>query len=653
MTLFKPKGKKVHKVVAANGRIWVSEYPFTDYDVLVGEIALPITAVDESGGQATFYVNGNPRDFGYWGPTTAKGTVNGDNDGTYQVITGRGSNYVSFLSAPGTVDNTAETGLLTSKQALNFTRWDYPPVFFEATIKNVVEDEAGNLTVVDPYPVLMMGTGFHRQAMWDGTTARHLSPSEAFVGAPMKWIGGRLWTASGTTLHAGNLLDPLSTSEESLVADGGYFSFPSDITGLGSTPDQKSLLVFTDYVTYAIQAGITDRTQWRTTVDFQRVLLPGIGCAAPKSVCNQFGLTWWYSHGGLIGIDSALQTYHTSRIHYKDEQMMRSKSVMSPNIKGICCGAFENNLMVSVPSMDRHNAHTWVLDQSVIETNESLAPAAWSGVYTGIRPIEWVTGIVEGESRMFCLSRDYLAPAYGDYATHPWLHKPGVWEPFYGERMDLRTNGVPKRIKCSFETKMLGLGEGGLSEFCFAELDLAEIDGIVDMEVLYAGRRGGYTSILTKTLTAASGSVGWPYHEDIITSAEVPTITDGSTIEFFRPQTRMVRTKTVKGGRGSVNDSGIAESIYNQNIDRSFSLLVKWTGKMTVLGLRIFTKPFPEPDAGKCEDDETDDKAVTMDGRRLTSTYPPIQGATNISLLKSMSRRNLTPRFTDEFYSST
>lgn len=661
MTLFQPKDKKVHKVVAADGRIWVSEYPFTEYQMLSGEVSLPITAVDEFGGQALIYVDGNPRDFGLWGPVIAKGTENGDNDGTYDVITFRGNNYVALLSAPGTVDNPEETGTLTSNAPLNFYRSDYPPVFFETTIKNVEEDADGNLKVVDPYPVLIMGTGFHRQAMWDGKTARHLSPSEAFVGALMKWIGGRLWTASGTLLHAGNLLDPLSTSEESLIADGGYFSFPSEITGLGATPDQKSLLVFTDYTTYAIQAGITDRTQWRQTLDFQRVLLPGIGCAAPKSVCNQFGLTWWYSHGGLIGIDSALQTYHTSKVHYKDEQMMRSKSTLSPSIKGICCGVSENNLLVSVPSGDRHNAHTWVLDQSVLETNDSLAPAAWSGVYTGVRPVDWASGIVEGVSRIFCLSRDYFDSNYEDYSSRPWMHKIGVWEAFIGEKMDIPgLSGIAnrpvsessKRIPCSFETKMLGLGEGGaLSEFCFAELDLAEIEGIVDLEVLYAGRRGGYTSILTKTLTAASGSVGWPFR---VVSGDVdPTIEEDSVIQFFRPQTRMVRSVSVTGGRLSPNDSGSAEGIFNQNIDRSFSLLVKWTGKMSVLGLRIFTMPHIEPGEGKCEPDETDDTAVTMEGRKLSSTYPPIQGSTTISLLKSLFRRNLTPRFTDEFYSST
>lgn len=656
MSLFKPKDKKVHKIVAANGRIWVSEYPFASYSMLADSMSIPIVSVAASG-EVTFTLDASASQMALLsqaGDAVVSGTVGGLNDGTYSIISSIGNKTARFLyGGTHSVTQASETGTLTIPIPLTFDRQDYPPVFFETTIKNVTEDADGNLTVIDPYPILMMGTGFHRQAMWDGKIARRLGPEEAFMGKSMKWIGGRLWTASGKLLHAGNLLDPLSTTEESLVADGGYFSFPSDITGLGATPDQKSLLVFTDYTTYAIQAGITDRTQWRQTIDFQKVILPGIGCAAPKSPVNQFGVSWWYSHGGLIGLDSALQTYHTSKVHYEDSQMARSSSTLSPDISKICCGVFDNYLLVSVPSQDRHNAHTWVLDQSVLQTNESNYPEAWSGIYTGIRPVEWASGIVEGVSRIYALSRDYYDSTYVDYSTRPWLHKVGVWEAFVGARMDIPNSGA-KRIPCSFETKMLGLDDGGLKDFLFAELDLAEIEGIVDLQVHYAGRRGGYTQILRKTLTAASGSVGWPfYYGPTDIASPVPTIEEDSTIQFFRPQTRMVRTNQVSGGRQSTNDSGAAESIYNQNVDRSFSLLVKWTGKMTILGVRIFTQAHEEPTAGECNSDETDNDAVTMQGARLSDIHEPIQGSTTPSLLKSLFRRNLTPRFTDEFYSST
>lgn len=657
MTLFTPKDKKAHKVVAANGRIWVSEYPFTSYRYLTDNLVLPIVSATDIGGQMRFTLDATASEMaqiGHEGDVTVSGTVGGLNDGTYSVVQSIIGKAVTFVFGGGGTTQAAETGTITIPIPLTFYRSDYPPVFFETTIKNVTEDADGNLTVIDPYPILMMGTGYHRQAMWDGKIARRLGPEEAFMGKSMKWIGGRLWTASGPKLHAGNLLDPLSTTEENLVADGGYFSFPSDITGLGATPDQKNLLIFTDYTTYAIQAGITDRTQWRQTIDFQKVLLPGIGCAAPKSPVNQFGVSWWYSHGGLIGLDSALQTYHTSKVHYEDQQMSRSASTLSPDISKVCCGVFDNYLVVSVPSQDRHNAHTWVLDQSVLQSNETNYPEAWSGIYTGIRPVEWASGIVEGVSRIYALSRDYYDSTYEDYSTRPWLHKVGVWEAFIGSRMDL-PNGDQKRIPCVFETKMLGLGQGDLKDFCFAELDLAEIEGIVDLEVHYAGRRGGYTQILGKTLTASSGSVGWPYYEydtDVF-DAVVPTITQDSTIQFFRPQTRMVRTKQVAGGRQAPNDSGPAESRYNQNVDRSFSILIKWTGKMTLLGVRIFTVPHDEPTSGLCEANETDNDAVTMEGARLTDSHTPIQGSTTPSLLKSLFRRNLTPRFSDEFYSST
>lgn len=654
ITLFKPKGKKVHKVVAAGGRVYVSEFPFTSYSLLTYDVKYPLISSSGLGGYTTFALDATAREMqqiALAGQVTVKGSYRGAADGVYSAAVGITGRTVQFLYGNTNefgVPN--ETGVMIVSLPVNFSTQDDepPPVFFESTIKNVNESGDGTLTVIDPYPLLMMGTGYHRQVSWDGTTAQVLRPDQAFQGKMMKWLGSRLWTASGPRLHAGNLLDPLSTTEENLIADGGYFTFPDEITGLGATTDQKSLLVFTDYSTYTLQAGIVDRTQWKTTVDFQKILLPDIGCAAPKSVVNQFGLTWWYSHGGLIGIDNALQTYHTSKIHYKDGQMLRSKAELSPDISKICCGTFNNTLLVSAPSGDRHNSNTWVLDQSVVENNETLSPGAWSGIWTGVRPVEWASGVIEGELKTFCLSRDYISSSLGDatsgYLKTPWDYKTSVWEAFYPDKMDVDYSGTARRIESAFETKLLGLGTGGgLAQFSYAELDLAEISGVVNLEVWYCGRRGGYTRILDKQITSAPGSLGFPQSSTTVTTTDI--------VQPFRTQSRMVKTVTVKGGRSGTSDSGQAESIYNQNIDRSFSLLVKWTGRMSILGIRMFIHPAPELPQGKCEADESDNTGVTFTGVRVDGgdTHPQ-QGT--INLQRSQNRLILTPRFVADYYSS-
>src|SRR6185312_13951734 len=121
-------------------------------------------------------------------------------------------------------------------------------------------------------------------------------------------------------------------------------------TGMFQTPDLHNLLVGTDYNMSVIQASVTDRTQWGTTTDFNKVLLPGTGVAAGDSFCHQYGMTWWFSHAGLMRLDNALNTYRSSKIKVQDQLMMRSKSNMADDIRGIVIRPFGNYLVVAVPS---------------------------------------------------------------------------------------------------------------------------------------------------------------------------------------------------------------------------------------------------------------------------------------------------------------
>jgi hypothetical protein len=306
------------------------------------------------------------------------------------------------------------TGTFTALPGISFNTTG--PVVFETAVKNFSEASDGTLTVITPTPILMMSDGQTRTAYWDGTTSRHLDPSqnETPIGLWMKWVGSRLWIANGSVLRASSVLDPLLFTEEDILAEGGSFSLPGVITGIGVTPDYSSLLVCTSSTTTSFQANILDRTQWQTTPGFQKEIFQGIGCVAGKSFVNQWGITWWFAQGGMIGLNQAIQTYQTSRIHYIDQNMLRSKANMSPDISGICCGTFENFLTVSVPSGDIYNAHTWLMDQAPrgsLETNPiySTEVSAWTGIWTGIRPVEWITTTINGRTRCFALSQDYQA----------------------------------------------------------------------------------------------------------------------------------------------------------------------------------------------------------------------------------------------------
>ena len=103
------------------------------------------------------------------------------------------------------------------------------------------------------------------------------------------------------------------TDEESLKYEEGLLE--------QKYPDFKNLIVFTDQTLSGVQSNILDRTQWALTPGFQSVIYPAIGCAAGKSIVNQYGVTWWFSHGGFISIDQAVQTYRSSRTHFQDQAM--------------------------------------------------------------------------------------------------------------------------------------------------------------------------------------------------------------------------------------------------------------------------------------------------------------------------------------------
>lgn len=349
------------------------------------------------------------------------------------------------------------------------------------------------------------------------------------------------------------------------------------------------------------------------------------------------------SHDGLVGLDNALQTYQSSSIHFRDRLMMRSKSNLSSDLSGVCLGGYENFMMCSVPSGDSHNAHTWVMDSSPTETLQRNGDPAWSGTWRGIRPVEWVTGVVNGENRCFCLSRDYKPV---DTSLNRRLRaKPtdfvyNVWEGFISERADVGHNGSMKRIECAFETKFYGEGFM-LKKFSFAQLDLTEISGIVDIEVYYAGLKGGYERILEKRIVATTGSIGSPM---------ILTIDKDTVIESFRPQDRMIRTVSIKGGRAANNQNGV-ESKYNRDQDRAFSLLIRWTGQMAIRSLRAYIEAVPEETQGTCEPDESIEQAITIEGRGLTSYVAAIERPLAISP-RSHYFRAITPRYAELPYES-
>jgi len=471
-------------------------------------------------------------------------------------------------------------------------------VHFEVCVQ-AQETLPDNTTRLLPTPkfVVVIQDGRSVPQYWDGVhagTIHSLYPDTDTtpVGTYLKWAGDRLWVANGRKLHASNLLNPFQFTEEEITASGGFFFLPDNVTGMGVTHDYKSLLVFTDFTTSAIQVGLEDRTTWPNTQDFQRVILPSIGCTSHRTIINMYGMTWWMSHDGLIGLDSALSAFQSSRLDIQDQNMARSKEGINWTTGGGCSGSYGNFLFFSVPSGSKWNNHTWVQDQAVINTLAGISPPAWCSNWTGIRPEQWVTGQIRGTQRCFCISRDLT----------PTGHQSTIWEAFIGQRMDVPKDGETRKAKdigCALETRFLGISDAQYVVARWVELDIAEIVGNVSLQVYYCGRRTSYKKIIDTTLTSSVS----PGTEEVFNEEGIPV---------YVPQYRTIRSVTDVHSEDD-NDPEI-QTDYLRNKDREFSILIQWSGQMAVAKIRLAVDQSSDYMEGGEVVNESLDRRITAEG---------------------------------------
>lgn len=452
----------------------------------------------------------------------------------------------------------------------------------------------GTLTVIDPYRVLVMQDGgYTRAAFWDGSNSGHLDPTEAGArqtpsGGVMKWSGDRLWVARGPQLFASDIADPLSFDENVYLAEGQPLLFPYDITALAEIPSATNpfLFVCTAQDGHVVQSAIRDRSKWKSTDDFQCRISPA-GCVGHRAITNQYGLIWWYSPGGLMSLDSGASMNVSSQLHYKDIEMAISKANLSKNVSRIAMSSVENFLLVSVPSGNSYNRHTWVLDQSAGDLSTSDSPPAWAGIWTGTRPVEWASDVVEGQLRTFFISHD------SDGQNR-------IWEAFQARQLD-----DDQRIEWKFISKAHA-GDGvNPAEFRFAEVYLSQLRGAVQLAIDYAGPyRGQWKPLLDRELLATGGGISASQRGNVYIP-EVPAVPGdpgtpavpaipATTGRSLRSQSRTIRTPEASGARGQVTSEGDT----SENIDFSHQIRITGTGPGGVRGYKIYSKPFPQSATG-------------------------------------------------------
>jgi hypothetical protein len=445
----------------------------------------------------------------------------------------------------------------------------------------------GDVTATPSYRMVIIQDGLNPAAYWDGSDKLGATNPDVPIGTRMAFSGSRLWVSSGNIVMASDLADPLGWTERTIGSARGDFSFPRKVIAMvdyvGQNNDTR-LVVFTDRTTYSLASGILDRLQWSSTANFQNTLFPTVGCVAPNSVVFQGGLLWWYAQGGLVSADVATAAYLSSSVLYKDVEMARVKRFMPPDLSGIAAASFENYLLFSVPYLESLNSATMALDYAPASEWGSQKLPAWCGVWTGTRPVMWASGVVNNQPRLFHFSVDYAETGDGSY-NH-------VWESFSQDRVDtylsIDVDGNAttnyNRIYCQMETALLG-DSMDLKQFVYADFDMSQIGGVVDVKASYRGNRGAYMPILSTRLLALT--------EQYQYAGTQPQV-NIDNLGFLNTQYRRLVSETAQTDSRQAS----CESPYLSSVDKAFSLLIEWCGEMGVDSLRAYMDPWQDKSVG-------------------------------------------------------
>lgn len=468
-----------------------------------------------------------------------------------------------------------------------------------------------------PKAVLVMQDGNTRAAFWDGSISRHLNPTksgqtitregydETLIGLWSCWSGNRLWVSRGNQVFASDIGNPLKFTETQYLNEGRAFYLPGQCTGIAETTDRQGIICFTANSGTFLRSSIQDRTQWLQTPLFQETALPNVGCVAPRSIINQYGLLWWMTPKGIVNQDDALTQNISSRLTVHDNEMIQSKANLSYDLSNVCGTFFESFMLQAVPNGDKINTRVHVLDQAPFQE----MPYAWPSYWTGWRPVEFARGIVKGQERVFCISQDY------DGETR-------IWELFTSDKTD---NGIP--ITSFVVTKTHLFDTRDFKRFRYAEIEVGNLLGPTAMMVAVAGIKGGFQSVMVKDMVATDGQLYYDTEYGF----------ESNELAGSRPQTRIVKTED-SATPSSCNEECI-ESNERGLIDKGFSLLIAWSGIMGVSCYRVFGTNEQRPYKGVCETNETGEtRLLTASGCSTTDPVTDSQPLTEYTESATFSR---------------
>jgi hypothetical protein len=284
--------------------------------------------------------------------------------------------------------------------------------------------------------------GYQNAIAWDGdlnTPAYRLNPYQKKmpIGTIMEYAFGRVFVSdrfnqiyASDIIYGNGFTDTKNTenfTEIGYWAEGGAFSTPAmmgNITGMKVMPQigtnlrgQGELVVLTGNGAFSMDVSIP-RSQWNTS-NIQRISLLGRGCVSPYLGLANSEL-WFRSHDGWAfysNSQSEFARYFSLRKLSREVNKWVEND--TPWLKQFGSTMFFNNYLIStvapqtfraenVVGLNRYHRGMVVLD---LDQSSSPAPDAqlqfrWNGLWTGIRPTQLLTALIQGEKRGFGFSFD-------------------------------------------------------------------------------------------------------------------------------------------------------------------------------------------------------------------------------------------------------
>lgn len=283
--------------------------------------------------------------------------------------------------------------------------------------------------------------GYQNAIAWGGdlsVPAYRLNPLQKKmpIGTIMEYAFGRVFVSdkynriyASDIIYGAGFTDTTNTenfTEITYWAEGGAFSTPAtmgDITAMKVMPNiggnlrgQGELVVLTENGAFSMDVSLP-RSTWNEA-QIQKVSLIGRGCASPYVTLANSEL-WFRSHDGWAFYSNSQSDF--SR-YFSMRKLSREVNKWVNNdtswMKQFSSTMFFNNYLISTVApavkrtdaegLNRYHKGMVVLD---LDNTSSPSPDAslsfrWNGIWTGIRPTQMVSAIIEGEQRGFAFSFD-------------------------------------------------------------------------------------------------------------------------------------------------------------------------------------------------------------------------------------------------------